>query len=109
MARLIFPVPVFLNRLAAPLCVFILGIICFSGSLFPGTRCFCCTKILHSDAWASTCRRAANRRHGFKFCSGSCAGAASRRCFVRRLLVLLRLLLRLLGPTATGALLGRRH
>ena len=33
MARLIFPVPVFLNRLAAPLCVFILGIICYLGSL----------------------------------------------------------------------------
>jgi hypothetical protein len=31
LARLIFPVPVFLNRLEAPLCVFILGIIVIRG------------------------------------------------------------------------------
>src|SRR6476469_3627838 len=101
MARLIFPVPVFLNRLAAPLCVFILGIIFFRGPCVPMGQNFRFAKILHPLTLAvacaglrQTCRRAAIGGTVSSF-SGSCTGTASRRRLLWRLL-LLRFLLRLL-------------
>src|SRR5450755_2345736 len=116
MARLIFPVPVFLNRLAAPLWVFILGIIFFSLSSH---------KDHSSQEYFTLTLPGRLPRLGVKlavlqvggtissFCLGSCPSAASRRCFLRRLLLLLlRLLLRLFGTTTaapTCILLRRRH
>src|SRR5450432_2433720 len=104
MARLIFPVPVFLNRLAAPLWVFILGIIFFSLSSH---------KDHSSQEYFTLTLPGRLPRLGVKlaavlqvggtissFCLGSCPSAASRRCFLRRLLLLLLLLLRLFGTTA---------